>query len=208
MTDSEGERQQNPRDIALATFRFRARRGIGVYYGLLSTVPILVGVLESLSAPAYFILFSVGVLVLGILFFARLAGMKRFYQMGLVIDLFDQKQKQEKLGLTLNRYLESARAVLVTLLPLVAASIFEVTGNAVLSSLLLIGFVAYVIAYYTFVYSRQSADRVLPWRIEDWLVAVFPPTLLLLSFFQVISTTPYLLSLLLLFLLNRTQIDI
>lgn len=201
MPDLGEERLQNPKDIALATFRFRARRGTGVYYALLSTLPILVGVLASFSAPVYLILISVGLLVVGILFFARLAGMKRFYQMGLVIDLFAGKRKQEKQERRLNRYLESARTVLVTLLPLVAATIFEVTGSATLGSFVLFAFVGYVVAYYILVYSRQSAESVLPWRIEDWLVAVLPPVLLLLSFFQVISTTPYLLSLLLLFLL-------
>ena len=132
LSDLERERQ-NPKDIALAVFRFRARRGTGVYYALLSTVPILVGVLEALSAPSYFILISVGLLVLGTLFFARWAGMKRFYQMRMVMDLFEQKQKREKQENRLNRTLESARTVLVTLLPLVAAAIFAVTGNPFLA---------------------------------------------------------------------------
>ncbi|MGD0643828.1 MAG: transcriptional regulator [Candidatus Bathyarchaeia archaeon] len=199
------EEEQKPKNIALAIFRFRARRGIGVYYALLSTVPLLVAVLDDLSAPLFLILTSVGLLVLGILFFARWAGMKRFYQMRLAIDLFEQKQNPKKRRHRLNRLLEGARTVLVTLLPLVAATIFEITGNAILGSVALIAFVAYVLAYYIFVYSRQSADSVLPWRTEDWLVAVFPPTLLLLSFFQVISTTTYLVFLLLLFLLTGTK---
>ncbi|MGA3060492.1 MAG: transcriptional regulator [Candidatus Bathyarchaeia archaeon] len=66
---------------------------------------------------------------------------------------------------------------------------------------MLIAFVAYVLAYYSLVFSKKSADSVLPWRAEDWLVAVLSPTLLLLSFFQLINTTTYLVSLLLLFLL-------
>ena len=194
------EEEQKPKNIALSIFRFRARRGIGVYYALLSIVPILVGVLVSLSASLYFILVSVGLLVLGILFFARLAGMSRFYQMRLVMDLFDQKLKHEKQGHRLNRLLESARTALV-LLPLVAAAIFEVTGSAVLGSIVLIAFVGYVLSYYFLVFSKQSADSVLPWRIEDWVVAVFPATLLLLSFFQAINATTYLVSLILVFLL-------
>ncbi|MGA3111757.1 MAG: transcriptional regulator [Candidatus Bathyarchaeia archaeon] len=201
VSDLEGERQQNPIDIALAVFRFRARRGIGVYYGLLSTAPILVGVLESLSPPLYIILISVALLVLGILFFARLAGMKRIYQMSLVMDLLGQKQKKERHGHRLNRLLESARIVLVTLLPLVGATIFAITGSAILGSVVLIAFVAYVVAYYFLVFSKKSAESVLPWRIEDWLVALLSPTLLLLSFFQVLKTSNYLVSLLLLFLL-------
>jgi hypothetical protein len=205
VSDLEGERQQNPIDIALAVFRFRARRGIGVYYGLLSTAPILVGVLESLSPPLYIILISVALLVLGILFFARLAGMKRIYQMSLVMDLLGQKQKKERHGHRLNRLLESARIVLVTLLPLVGATIFAITGSAILGSVVLIAFVAYVVAYYFLVFSKKSAESVLPWRIEDWLVALLSPTLLLLSFFQVLKTLNYLVSLLLLFLLSASN---
>lgn len=197
MSDLERE-QQNPKDIALALFRFRARRGIGVYYALLSTAPILVGIMDTLFAPPYLTIISAGLLVLTILFLARSAGMKRFTQMRLAMDLSEQNmQKQHRL----NRALEATRIVLVTLLPLVAAVVFQVTGSAILGSLVLVAFVAYVVAYYIFVFSRQAKDSVLPWRIEDWLVAVFPPTLLLFSFFQAINTTTYLTSLLLLFLL-------
>jgi DNA-binding MarR family transcriptional regulator len=197
MSDLERE-YKNPKDIALALFRFRARRGIGVYYALLSTIPILVGIMDTLSAPSYLTLISVGLLVLTILFLARLAAMKRFTQMGLAIDISQQTQISKKRP---NRLLESARTVMVTLLPLVAAVVFEITGNAILGSLVLIAFVAYLVTYYVFVSSRQAKDIVTPLRIEDWLTAVFPPTLLLFSFFQVIDTTTYLTSLLLLFLL-------
>lgn len=192
-----GAEDQKPRNIALATFRFRARRGIGVYYSLLSTVPILVGVLINLSAPSYLVLISTGLLVLGILSLASLAGMKRFYQMRSVMSLLERDQEERRSSI--GRYLESARIVLVTLLPLVAAAIFAITGNAVLGSLVLVAFVAYVVAYWFS--SRQSANSVIPWRMEDWLVTLFTPALLLLYFFQLIGTTTYLISLILLFLL-------
>jgi DNA-binding MarR family transcriptional regulator len=191
---------QNPKDIALALFRFRARRGIGVYYALLSTVPILVGIMDTLSAAPYLTIISVGLLILTILFLSRSAGMKRFTQMRLAMDLSEQTQNRQKQS-RLNRVLEATRTVLVTLLPLVAAVVFQITGSAVLGSLVLIAFVAYVMAYYIFVFSRQAQDSILPLRIEDWLAATFPPTLLLFSFFQAINTTTYLTSLLLLFLL-------
>ena len=200
MSELERE-QQNPKDIALAIFRLRARRGIGVYYALLSTAPILVGVLKSLSAPAYLILISTGLLVLGILYLASLAGMKRFTQMQLAINLLEQEQNPPKRRYGARRLLEDAQTVLVTLLPLFAAIVFTITGVAILGVLILAIFVVYVAAYYIFAVSKQGADSVLPWRMEDWLVAVFPPTLLVLYFFQVINTTTYLIPLLLLFLL-------
>jgi DNA-binding MarR family transcriptional regulator len=195
-----GEDQQKPTSIALAVFRFRARRGIGVYYTLLSTVPILVGVLITVSAPTYLTLISTGLLVLGILYLSSLAGMKRFYQMRLVMGLFEQKDRI-KPGDRLDKILESARTVLVTLVPLGAATIYAITNNPILGSAVLLTFIAYVLTYYFLVYSKQAAYSVLPWRLEDWVMAVFPPTLMLLYFFQVIGTTSYLIFLLLSFLL-------
>jgi DNA-binding MarR family transcriptional regulator len=201
MSDSEREQQRSPKDIALAVFRFRARRGLGVYYALLSTVPVLIAVLEDLSAPAYITLGSVGLLVLAILTLARSAGMKRFNQMRLVIDLSEKRQAPQKRRLKMNRLLEGARTVIVTLLPLAAAVVFWITGSAVLGSIVLAVYMGYMVAYYFFVFSKQSADSVLPWCLEDWLVVVFPATLLLLYFFEVINNAAYLVSLLLLFLL-------
>jgi len=196
---SENDRQ--PENIALAIFRFKARRGIGVYYTLLALVPLLVAVLETISAPSYFTLFSVGLLILGILYLARSAGMKRFYQMKLVMNFFEQSKKDENRGLRLETVISSARTVLVTLLPLLASAIFVMTGSAVLGSAVLIGYAIFVSAYYVFVFSKLAPDSVLPWRVEDWLVVVFPTALLFLSFFQVIDTTTYLVSLLVLLLL-------
>ena len=148
----------------------------------------------SLPVPAYITIISVGLLVLMILFLASLAGLKRFTQMGLAMDISEQTQTPKKRP---NKLLEGARTVLVTLLPLVVAVVFEITGSAILGSLVLIAFVAYLLTYYVFVSSRQAKDSVMPLRIEDWLVAVFPPILLLVYFFQIINTTTYLTSLLL-----------
>ena len=132
--------------------------------------------------------------------------MKRFYQMSLAMSLFEQKQKPETKS-KLNGLLYGARTILITLLPLVAATIFEITGSPILGSIVLIAFLTYVLAYYNLVFSKQySITLVLPWRTEDWLVAVFAPTLLLLSFFQVIDTTTYLTSLLLLVSISRSQV--
>jgi len=164
-------------------------------------VPILVAVLDDLSAPSIITLVSVALILFGILFLARTAGMKRFYQMNLVMGLFEQEQNQEKLGNGPNRMLEVALTPLAPLLPLVAAAIFDVTGSAILSSSVLVGLVAYEVIYYIFVYSKHSAESVLPWRIEDWVVALSTPALLLLAFFHLIDTTTYLISLLLLLLL-------
>ncbi|MFA5572904.1 MAG: hypothetical protein WDA42_07330, partial [Candidatus Bathyarchaeia archaeon] len=116
------------------------------------------------------------------------------------MDLSEQTQNKQKQR-RLNRALEAVRTVIVTLLPLVAAVVFQITDSAILGSLGLIAFVVYVVTYYIFVFSRQAQDSILPWRIEDWLVAIFPPTLVLFSFFQAINTTTYLLLCCSLFLL-------
>ncbi len=84
---------------------------------------------------------------------------------------------------------------------MIAATVFVATGNAILGSAVLAAFLAYILVYYIFVISRHSADSVLPLRLEDWLAEFLPPAFLLLYFFQIINTTTYLVSLLLLFLL-------
>ena len=93
--DSEQE-QQNPKDIALAVFRFRARRGIGVFYALLSIAPLVAALLAYLSAPAYVSQISIPVIFIVIWLFARIAGMHRFYEMNDAISLFEGKEKRQK----------------------------------------------------------------------------------------------------------------
>ena len=205
MVPSLDEEQQNPKDIALAMFRFRARRGTGVYYTMLTTVVVLIAVLEGLSAPFYFLIVATGLLVMGILFLAGLAGMKRFTQMGLAIDLLEQEQNPHRRRHRLTRLLDGARTIVLTLLPLAAAVVYVITGSAILGSSVLIGYVASILAYYFLVFSRRNVDSVLPWRIEDWVVVIVPPTLLLLFFFDVINSTIYLVLLLLTFLLTGVK---
>src|SRR5271169_3775392 len=130
--DGRLELEEESKNIALAIFRFGARRGIGVYYSLLVIVPVFVAVLDTFSVPSYFTLVSVGLLIFGILFLARFAGMKRFYQMRLVMGLFEEEQKKEKRRQRLNRLLEVSITPLAPLLPLIAAAIFEMTGSAIL----------------------------------------------------------------------------
>jgi DNA-binding MarR family transcriptional regulator len=194
-------RQQNPKDTALAIFRFKARRGIGVYYTLLATIPLLLIILTFSSTPPYIAAISVAVLAPVILVFASSAGMKRFTQMRFVMNLLDQNPNASNEKHRINRLLDGARTVLIAFLPLVAAAIFAITGSAVLGSIALIAYLGYILAYYIFVFSKQPTDNVLPWRIEDWIVAVFPPILLVLGFFQAIPSSTVLVLLLLLFLL-------
>jgi len=201
MPDLEETGQRNPKDIALAIFRFKVRRGIGVYYTLLATLPLLLIFLNSLSAPTYLAAISAGVLAPGILFFASATGMNRFTQMRFVMNLLDQDPKVRNERHRINRLLDGARTVLIAFLPLVAAAIFAITDSAVLGSVALIVYLVYVLSYYIFVFSKQPTDNVLPWRVEDWLVAVLPSVLLVLGFFQAISSSTVLVLLLLLFLL-------
>ena len=130
------------------------------------------GVLDDASAPSYLTLIAVGLLILSILFVARASGMKRFYQMRLVMGLIEQNR--DKQTNKFNGLLYGARTVFVMLLPVVAAAVFEATGSAVLGSIVLVALVVYLLAYYVLVFSRQSSSNVLPWNVEDLAVAICP----------------------------------
>ena len=153
------EEEPEPKNIALAIFRFKARRGIGVFYTLLAIVPIVVAILEELSAQSDFLIVSVGLVVFGILLLARWAGMKRFSQMSAVMALFEKKERRENWELKLKRTLDGGRIVLFTLFPLLATAVFDATNSAVLGSGVLAAFVSIVLGYYFLAFSRQPADN-------------------------------------------------
>jgi uncharacterized membrane protein YdbT with pleckstrin-like domain len=74
-SESEG---RDPKQIALTIFRFSARRGIGVFYALISTIPLLVTILKSFPTPGYVYVVSLVILMTAIWLTSRAAGMKRF----------------------------------------------------------------------------------------------------------------------------------
>ena len=117
MFDSEEEKQQNPKNIALAIFRFRARRGIGVFYTLLSIVPLLQALLTELSAPNEIIQISIPIALIAIWIIARMAGLQKFYQMMVTIDLFEGKKENKKASHKLTQILREG--LVAPILPLI-----------------------------------------------------------------------------------------
>ena len=183
--DSEQE-QQNPKDIALAVFRFRARRGIGVFYALLSIAPLVAALLAYLSAPAYVSQISIPVIFIVIWLFARIAGMHRFYEMNDAISLFEGKEKRQKQRNKLTEILK--RGFISPILPLVAIVILDLIGLGIIAFIVLIAWFAAIIFYNIFVFSKKSPDSILHRRIEDWLVLFLAPTILLLSGFHILGS--------------------
>jgi hypothetical protein len=182
--DSEQE-QRNPKDIALAVFRFRARRGIGFFYALLSIAPLVATLLAYISAPAYVTQISIPVIIIMIWLFARAAGMQGFNQMYNAISLFEGKEKKEK---PRNKLIEILKRGFVSpILPLVAIVIFDLLGLGILAFIVLITWIAAIVFYDIFAFSKKSSDSIVRRRIEDWLVLFLVPTILLLLVFRILS---------------------
>lgn len=165
-SNSEVE-QQSPKDIALAIFRFRVRRGIGFYYILLATLPLLVIISEKLSTAQYAPSFTILVALLATWLIGRLLGMQKFYRMMSTIDLFEKGKNSEKLSLKLKRILREG--LVIPILPIGLILVFEIAS---LSILALVVFAAWiVIAIYNNVqaYSRRKED-IFRRQVEDWIV--------------------------------------
>lgn len=181
--DSEEELRQNPKDIALTIFRFRARRGSGTLYALLATLPLILFLLVTLKSPQYVLSVSIVIAVLVFYVAARMAGLQRFHQMIATIDRLDLNGAPEKIHQKLARIL---RESLVTpILPLIALAVSYVVGIDILP--LIVGVAWIVIAIYSNIQalSNRRKDVIFQRRIEDWLVVSTFPIMVLLGFFHI-----------------------
>jgi DNA-binding MarR family transcriptional regulator len=182
-TESSGQAGgQNPKDIALGIFRFRARRGIGVFYALFVIVPLVAAFMALVSAPLYVSQVSIVIVLLLVWLIARMAGMQRFHQMMMTIDALDDVASSEKPGHRLTRIIREGLAT--PILPLIAIAVVFVLGNNVYA---LGGVILWiVVAQYSNVraFPKRSKDNILQRQIEDWLVVLTLPAIVALSVFH------------------------
>lgn len=187
--DSEEELQQNPKDMALAVFRFRARRGSGTLYALLASLPLILFISVMLKLPQYVDSVSMVVAILVFYVIASMAGLQRFHQMTVTIDRLEKKNEPEKAGQKLARIL---RESLVTpILPLIALAISYVIGISLLT--LIVALVWIAIAFYNRIQalSRGTKDTIFQRHIEDWLVVLTLPLMVFLGVIRVSQTIEF-----------------
>jgi hypothetical protein len=183
-SESEPE-HRDPKQIALAAFRFRARRGIGVFYASLSTIPVLVTLLNAYPLPGYVYVVSLVLLMIAIWLVSRAAGMRGFTHMSKAIDLYDHvKQKSPKKRSDL---LKLTRALFLFIFPFALfALIASYNQNALAAAVIFVWVIVWALLN-ILSYSRQSKDGIVCMHIEDWIALPITMGLLILNSLPVVG---------------------
>jgi hypothetical protein len=169
---------RSPKQIALAIFRFRARRGLGVFYALISTIPVLVTILKLFSPPGYVYVVSLIFLMTAIWLTSRAAGMKGFYNMDKAIALYEHGKQD------LTKRSESfkiVRALFLFIFPFALFAVLEIYNLSVIAAFVIFAWVVAWVFLNVLSYSRQSKNGVVCRRIEDWVALPITMALLILN---------------------------
>jgi hypothetical protein len=186
ITESELEVDaRNPKQIALAIFRFRARRGLGVFYAAISTIPLLVTILKEYPTPGYVYVVSLVLLMTAIWLVSRAAGMKGFYNMNKAIDLYEYGKQEPKRS---SEIFKLVRTLFLFIFPFALFAVLEIYNLNVYAALLIFVWVIVWVFLNIFSYSRQSKNRILSRRIEDWIALPIAMTLLILNALPVVGS--------------------
>jgi hypothetical protein len=158
--------------IAARLFRFRARRGLGVFYSLISILPLL-GLILYNTAPLLFAVAGELAGVLAIWFVSRLCGFGGFSEMQYSLDFLKGERGtvyDEKRGRWLSWRRNLAR-LLVTVWPWIGYIIANGEGYPSFAALFLVILVAELVLIKTLSRST-SGDSILEGRVEDWAIIV------------------------------------
>jgi hypothetical protein len=173
--------------IASRLFRYRVRRGLGVFYSLIAAMPI-VGITLYLTVPAFFVVCGLIAGYLVIYIVARLSGFSAITRMQYSLDFLHGGR-----GLTYDE--KGYRRVswtksflnffLLIVLPWLAYSIADQEGYTTLSSLIVLTLITTWILVEIFSRRKRSSDKkginVLDRKVEDWVVIIGSLTIALLA---------------------------
>lgn len=179
-TEALEQERQGAKNIALAIFRFRARRGIGVFYFLFSLIQLLSYYLQTVSALHNWSLLILGAAILLAWLASRMAGFTAFRQMTQSIDLVNDAEQE-----TNGSRRKSLRAVgrdLFRVSPFAAMIVSLYFSALTLAELFLFVGVFDQLFYSILAYSRRPRDNVLRARPEDYVLIVTVVAFFVLSF--------------------------
>jgi hypothetical protein len=156
--------------IAARLFRFRARRGVGVFYSLVSIVPLL-GLILYNTTPLPFAVAGELAGILAIWFVSRLCGFGGFSKMQYSLDflkgeggtVYDEKTDRSR------SWRRNLTWFLATLWPWFGYLIANGEGYPYLAALFLVILVAELTLIMRISRSTKG-DRILDRRVEDWAV--------------------------------------
>ena len=158
--------------IAARLFRFRARRGLGVFYSLISILPLLGLILYNTTSLPFAVVGEMAG-ILAIWFVSRLCGFSGFSKMQYSLDFLKGERGtvyDEKRG-RWGSWRRNLGWFLATLWPWFGYIIANGEGYPSFAALFLVFLVAELALIMRFSRSTKG-DRILDRRVEDWAIIV------------------------------------
>jgi hypothetical protein len=161
--------------IAARLFRFRARRGLGVFYSLVSIIP-LIGLILYATVPPFLAITGVIACSLTIWFIASACGFGGFSKMQYSLDflrgqkgaIYDEKQDRRL------SWRSTSTWFFAIFWPWIGYSIANAEGYPLLAAVFLVILAAELALIRTFARSAKAEDLILERRVEDWAMALGP----------------------------------
>lgn len=167
------QRRKEAEEIALSLFRFRARRGTGVFYASLSSLPPFAVILSNFLS-SYEVLGAFLCLIAGVWIISKLSGFQSFAKMSYTIELLRGSDSDVSKLRSFN-----PSGLILALWPWIAFALAEAQG---LNSLAVIFLVIWIVQFTVLrVFSidlrrkRKATVVILDRKIEDWIVTILFP---------------------------------
>jgi hypothetical protein len=186
------DQRKQAAEIVQRWFRYRARRGIGIFYLIVALAPVLGDIAGTLTRTT-FVGIAVGtVMVFLAWIFGRAAGAQSFDRMNLTLRLL--KESSNQTGQTL----VDALKFMVLLWPWFAYAAAALRGLPIYEFVISLIWLAQNILY-RFVVPHRRRNLIVEMRWEDWLVTLSVPVIALavalggLQLFPPVSLSDFLL---------------
>ena len=187
LSQLEGQRKEAG-DIVYRWFRFRVRRGLGLFYSLLSVLPVLGSILGTLFVSQNVALAGVTVGIVCIWIVSRTAGFQGFGRMRSTIDLLKENESAGGRGREFRR---TTTFLFISVWPWVAYAVASALGQRYLEVLFALIWLVEFVAYRIFSL-RRNKNPIVSHTIEDWLVVFCIPIAALVSAIQIIpNASPF-----------------
>jgi uncharacterized membrane protein YqjE len=163
--------------IAARLFRYRVRRGLGVFYSLIAIMPIL-GIILYLRVPTFFVVSGLIAGYLAIYIAARLCGFSGLSRMQYSLDFLKGERGMiyDERGYRRVSWTKSfASFFLLIVLPWLAYSIADQEGYTTLASIFILILIGTFVIIETLSRSRRKNKKsfsVFDRRVEDWAIIV------------------------------------
>lgn len=162
------QQRKEAEQIALSLFRFKARRSVGVYYALLSSLFPTAVILSDLLHSSYEVLAGLIVAAFALWCVSRAAGFQGLSKMAYSIDLLNGKTKARKGRFQLHTRFDPVQFLILSW-PWIVFLLAEVQGLSYIAIISALVWIAELVPYRILSYARAK-QSILEYRSEDWAV--------------------------------------